>query len=82
MKNWELLTEYNDSLNMGTYNYASPNPPYLTIINHQFIDVDPYEKWGNIKGVLKPSPQDENQERFNNNTSAQDYYNYVLSVYF
>ncbi|GHV48664.1 hypothetical protein FACS189499_08550 [Clostridia bacterium] len=53
-----LLTAENDPVNMGTYNYANPNPPYLTILQHQSVDVNPYYVWGNVNGVPNPKESD------------------------
>ncbi len=41
-----MLTEKNDSTNMGTYNYASPKVFFG--IEHLMYDVMPWKKWNNI----------------------------------
>ncbi len=43
------MTESNDPVNMGTYNYTDPADK----IQHGLLDVLPYEMWGNVSGVLK-----------------------------
>ncbi|OPZ88488.1 MAG: hypothetical protein BWY74_03121 [Firmicutes bacterium ADurb.Bin419] len=43
-KNGVLLTEENDAINMGTYNYFGPNN---NAGNHIKLDVKPYYEWGN-----------------------------------
>lgn len=39
-----LLTEKNDPINMGTFNYAAGIPEKNA---HEIFDIDPYLKWGN-----------------------------------
>jgi hypothetical protein len=77
MKNWELLTEYNDPVNMGTYNYNyNPTLGNLDNITHALYDVLPYSNekyaiiingcgWGNVKGVFVDATKAiENLDRF------------------
>jgi hypothetical protein len=45
--NGKLLTEENDPINMGTYNYIGPDD----VKGHERLDVDPYYKWGNTEEV-------------------------------
>lgn len=52
-KDEKLLTETNDPLNMGTYNYVGPDD----VDGHIDYDIEPYYKWGNTsilggKGAL------------------------------
>ena len=47
-----LLTDKNDPLNMGTYNYSSPNAGVGA--DHMLLDVGPYYIWENIEGVPYP----------------------------
>lgn len=51
-KDGVLLTQYNDSDNMGTFNYSSPND---NKIKHATFDVITYYKWGNVDGGEIPS---------------------------
>ncbi len=48
-QNGNLLTQYNDSINMGTYNYASPY--WGSKVKHLSLDVIPYEKKGKFLGI-------------------------------
>ncbi len=76
-KNGTLLTQSNDPVNMGTYNYADPDN---NKIKHGLYDVEPYYLWGNIVGVPKPSiPATENLDRYNANSDAQRHYNNILN---
>ncbi|MDP4181824.1 MAG: hypothetical protein Q8942_12115 [Bacillota bacterium] len=43
-KNGQLLTENNDPINMGTFNYAAG---MRGSASHKKYDIDPYLKWGN-----------------------------------
>ena len=43
-KDGVLLTEVNDPVNMGTYNYYTPK----NIIMHGILDVGPYARYGNV----------------------------------
>lgn len=75
----ELLTEYNDPVNMGTYNYASPNDP----VNHFMFDVKPYSNewyfvllgaqgWFNVPGVdIDCNARKKNVNKYNNNNTAK-----------
>ena len=46
-KEGSLLTEYNDPVNMGTYNYCGP---IYSKIQHGLLDLATYYIWGNAKG--------------------------------
>ncbi|CAH2213015.1 hypothetical protein [Tepidibacter aestuarii] len=74
-KNGELLTEKNDQINMGTYNYADPDD----IIKHFIYDVAPYLRWGNTYNSLKPQiyDVDANLARFKMNKHAKNRYERV-----
>ncbi|MDE7360316.1 MAG: cellulose binding domain-containing protein [Oscillospiraceae bacterium] len=52
-RNGELLTEINDPVNMGTYNYVDFNTDFW---GHKKYDVDPYKKYGNVNGVHAVNP--------------------------
>jgi hypothetical protein len=59
-----LLTQYNDQLNMGTFNYADQ---VLDKEKHSVLDVVPYIRWGNTAGSVsilesEPSDFDENPD--------------------
>lgn len=71
----DLLTESNDPINMGTYNYSDP----ADIIHHGLYDVLPYESWGNVPGVLKPGDPFANSDKYDANKDAQKHYNDVNS---
>jgi len=68
-KNGVLLTEENDPLNMGTYNFA---PHFANVINHGLYDVGPYEQWGNTPN--DPGKDGEtitvNEKKYYNNPNA------------
>ncbi|WFD11801.1 hypothetical protein [Tepidibacter hydrothermalis] len=74
-KKGELLTEANDSINMGTYNYADPDDT----IKHFIYDVVPYLKWGNTPNSLEPDLHDasENLLKFKMNKYAKKRYEKV-----
>ena len=75
-KHGELLTDENDPVNMGTYNYAGNDAPGW---GHSNWDVVPYFVWGN--GGTPPlfSSQDviHNLERFFRNKDAQRRYEQI-----
>lgn len=67
-KNGVLLTEKNDPVNMGTFNYAAG----ITGLNaHNKFDIDPYLKWGNSSD----SPQKGNTQIMNGIKQAMEMYN-------
>ncbi len=73
-KNGVLLTEKNDAVNMGTYNYASPvSDPEKHII----YDVLPYSVWGNVMFGRSYTDEDalDNLDKFSANESAVEHYN-------
>lgn len=77
-KNGDLLTEENDPINMGTYNYADYE---TTPVKHGLYDIWPYFIWGNVKGYKKPDDDEwHNLDRFNNNSEAIKRYEKILSV--
>ena len=67
-----LLTEENDPVNMGTYNYCGPTK---NILLHGLLDVLTYNRWGNAKGY--PAKEPRNIEDINANQEAQDAYNKI-----
>ncbi|GEM_PF-5884806 len=62
-----LLTESNDPVNMGTYNYSHPKKNKT---GHGMFDVAPYILYGNVEGVPAASGEFENKTRFYNNPQA------------
>ena len=68
-----LLTEYNSPINMGTYNYCSDQADGDL---HQKLDVAPYKAYGNTPNPSSKYPgndaKEENERKYNNNTSAQN----------
>ena len=70
-----LLTEENDPLNMGTYNYAGTNTNNK---KHHDFDVDTYIKWGNAVGYpyVKGSEKDKFKKYSHElkNSDAKKYY--------
>ncbi|GHU45887.1 hypothetical protein FACS1894120_1620 [Clostridia bacterium] len=46
----DLLCASKSPVNMGTFNYCNPHRA-VTALCHLRLDVMPYKKWGNIKGV-------------------------------
>jgi hypothetical protein len=80
----ELLTQYNDLLNMGTFNYANQ-------INnkdkHTDFDVMPYFRWGNTneerRRFLKTDPNTDDHlepEDFNTNQDAVERYKDIYKI--
>ncbi len=72
-KSGVLLTEKNDAVNMGTYNYASPvSDPEKHII----YDILPYSIWGNVMFGRSYADEDalDNLEKFTANESAVEHY--------
>ncbi len=72
----ELLTENNDPVNMGTYNYADP---ISNAKKHSTYDVMPYYLWGNTE-FSKPKRDSEalvNLEKYYNNNAAMERYSYI-----
>ena len=67
-----LLTEENDPVNMGTYNYCSTTVSYVL---HLTLDVIPYGLFGNVKGYKAGNPR--NIKDFYANQEAQDAYNKI-----
>lgn len=65
-----LLTESNDPINMGTYNYCDP----ANIIQHGLLDVWPYKTWGNVPGVLDSGNASANTDKYNANEDAKKHY--------
>ena len=77
------MTEFNDPVNMGTYNYADQTLGIFGIIGHGLLDVAPWgfpHNWGNIPGVPIPNTSDENGKRYKNNATAVSYYNEIETV--
>lgn len=75
-RNGILLTEENDPVNMGTYNYYGPA---LNRILHGYFDVVPYNVWGNVKGTPgRIIPRD--KDDFYSNVEAQDAYNRINEI--
>ena len=69
-KNGNLLTEQNDPINMGTYNYCGPSINWVT---HYLLDMAKYNKWGNVEGhEFMTDPR--NIDDFNRNQEARDAY--------
>jgi hypothetical protein len=80
----ELLTQYNDPLNMGTFNYADQ-------INnkekHTELDVMPYFRWGNTneerRRFLRTDPNTDDHlepEDFNANSDAVEHYKNIYKI--
>jgi hypothetical protein len=80
----ELLTQYNDPLNMGTFNYANQ-------INnkdeHTEFDVMPYFRWGNTSEergrFLRTDPNTDDHlepEDFNANSDAVEHYKNIYKI--
>lgn len=71
-KNEILLTEENDPVNMGTYNFTGPND----FSKHKLYDVETYYKWGNTEKLEGKGSTYElanaaaNITLFNDNTEA------------
>ena len=68
-----LLTEKNDPVNMGTYNYCGPSKNPLT---HWLLDVSTYNKWGNVKDCA-PMEHGRDIADFLNNQEARDAYDEI-----
>ena len=83
--NGVLLNENNDPVNMGTYNYASPNNK----LKHAYLDVMPYSDewyltllfplygggkgWFNVpNGYVDCAARDKNMDKYNDNEDAQE----------
>ena len=77
-KSGKLLTQSNDGVNMGTYNYADPE---TNVLQHANLDVLPYYSYGNVTGVPKPSKLGAyaNLDRYKANIDAQNHYNAVYN---
>lgn len=80
-----LLTQENDIINMGTYNYSSP----FKITKHAKNDLIPYYIWGNVKNqkyeykdrFIEVTLQAiENLNRFRNNANAVKRYNEIYNL--
>jgi hypothetical protein len=70
-KNGEKLTEDNDPLNMGTFNYASE----IDYDDHLGYDMLPYFKWNNTKETRKiMSEMDLDPEEIGENENAMKRY--------
>lgn len=71
----ELLTETNDPVNMGTYNYAN----YMTdLVAHTIYDVLPYQIiHGNVVGV---GPSLSSTKKYYKNLNAQNYRSELVSI--
>ena len=69
-----LLTENNSPINMGTYNYCSDQKDSKL---HQLLDVIPYKVLGNTPDESSKYPgddeKDDNKDRYDGNSDAQDY---------
>ena len=83
-KNGELLTQYNDPLNMGTFNYANQ-------INdkdkHTDFDVLPYFRWGNTReekmrflSIDKETDDHLEPKDFNANIDAVERYKNIYKI--
>lgn len=76
-KTRNLLTEGNDEVNMGTYNYAGPSD----VSGHVKYDVEPYYKWGNTANLSEKGAVAElaaagaNMTQLWFNTDAINHYN-------
>ncbi len=71
----ELLTENNNYLNMGTYNYVGPN----NVSGHIVCDVEPFYEYGNIENTGRSAFREnsiaaENILKFLGNQDAQNNY--------
>lgn len=64
----DLLTEYNDPINMGTFNYAKyiPHP-----LKHLKLDVSPYETYGNTPDTTASKID---YSTYDNNSKAKEYH--------
>ena len=85
-KNGTELTEVNDPINMGTYNYADPSICFGVV--HGYFDVIPYDfrlgGWGNtrdsVEGCKKACVAATNgatKNKFKNNIDAVAYRNQI-----
>jgi hypothetical protein len=73
-----LLTEANDPINMGTYNYADPA---RELLKHVLYDVSPFGDWGNSAATSNSALYDDTMEnalRFRENPQAQAAYDTLL----
>ena len=61
-----LLTEDNDPINMGTFNYCSPN--YW--LGHFLFDMEPYYLWGNTATCTESHIFSDGKSRYENNDEA------------
>jgi hypothetical protein len=77
-KDGVLLTEYNDPLNMGTFNYADQ---VYDREKHSVLDVVPYIRWGNIRGTsMLDGELDSEPSDFNQNSDAVERYNAIYKL--
>jgi hypothetical protein len=73
-----LLTEANDPINMGTYNYADPASELL---KHVLYDVSPFIDWGNSAATSNSALYDDGMEnalRLREDPQAQAAYDALL----
>jgi hypothetical protein len=73
-----LLTEANDPINMGTYNYADPASE---LVKHVLYDVSPFGDWGNSAASSNFELYDDGMEnalRFREDPQAQAAYDGLL----
>ena len=70
-----LLTEENDPVNMGTYNYCSFS---VDMRKHATLDMVPYYIWGNVKGC--PAGKARDVKDFYSNKEAQEAYSKVKRI--
>jgi len=78
-KDGELLTEYNDPLNMGTFNYADQ---VYEKERHTVLDVLPYLQWGNTResNVSIISEEYTEPSDFKANPDAVERYNSIYKI--
>ena len=67
-----LLTEKNDPINMGTYNYCGSSK---NLVLHYIMDMDPFYKYGNLKGY--PARAARSIKDFYSNEEARNAYSKI-----
>ena len=74
-KNGTELTEVNDPVNMGTYNYADPSVCFGVV--HGYFDVITYYNWGNTRASMEKCKEaiksEDNSKKYNENADAKAY---------
>jgi hypothetical protein len=79
-KNAVSLTEHNDPVNMGTYNYIGSGD-FIDDLGHTFLDVVPWglpHLWGNIPNQPFINPlSTKYREAEKEGTSAYEYWHFI-----